>query len=151
MATWLAHARGLGCYADLDYLGFELIESRHEMVLTRALRNEDARCPGKGCWLNDIPDPQHELVVPAVGACADGHFVQLYRGCGKLGLRARLLRRQNRRNSRLRRLLGSRRGVNLPLSCRHKRLKLFDFTCGNNVSVALLQLRLGPQFILRLL
>jgi hypothetical protein len=116
-------------------LRLDLVESCCELVLARALRNEDACRPGKCRWLKDISDRRDELVDPAGDACADPHFVELYLRCGKLGLRAPLLGRNYRRNACLRRLLGGRCGINLPPS---RSRQLFDFTRGNNVSVALL-------------
>src|SRR4051794_36796039 len=146
----LAHASRLGDHADLDDLRLDLVETRKQPVLARGVRDQDARCPGNGRRLHDVPDPQDELVAPPADTCIDGHFVQLDLSRGKVGLRAGLLRRQNRRNARFRRLLGSRRGINGSLSGRHERLKFFDLARGHDVGVALLQLGLGAQFILRL-
>ena len=77
MAIGLVTQVRLGRHADLDNLRLELVESRCELVLARALRNEDARCPGKWRWLNDIPDLQDELVDPPVDTRTDRSFCRV--------------------------------------------------------------------------
>ena len=135
----------------LSDLRLDLVESGKQPVLARGLRDEDARRPGYRRRLHDVSDPQDELVDPPVDTGIGDHFVELDLSCGKVCLGAGLLRRQNRRKARFRRLLGSRRGIDGSLPCRHERLELFDLARGNDVGIALLQGRLGPQFILRLL
>ena len=91
---WLGHAGDLRSHPDFHDLSLDLPETGLQRSLTGAFGDQDAGRTHQR--IDDVADPQSELLHPPAHAGTDHRLVQLDLSLGQLGFGARFLGRQQR-------------------------------------------------------
>ena len=110
-----------------------------------ALRDQDAGRTHER--VDDVADPQRELLHSPIHASADDGLRQIHLGLGQRRFGAGLLRREQRGDPRFGRLLGGGRGIDRALAALDGNLQPLDVAHGDGAGVAPVELLLGLQFV----
>ena len=130
----LRDAGGLGHHADLHDLRLDLPKAGLQAPLSGAFRDQD---PGRAHErIDDVADPQGELLHPPADAGPDDGLRQIRFGLGQRGFGARLLGREERGDLRLGTLFGGGGGSDRRLAALDGDLKLLDIPARDDARVA---------------